>query len=102
LRGEIIRRSRGAPSCADASVFGLRVTTGRLMISFAGTAMRRDLLLSLSANSGAAATGDGLISGKPERAPLLIQSESSRVGATGRTPERFPRANPSAGRIVTP
>jgi hypothetical protein len=72
------------------------------MISFAGAATRRDRRRSFSASSGAAATGDTFISGKPERAPLFIQSESSRPGATGRTPERFPPLNPSTGRIVTP
>jgi hypothetical protein len=72
------------------------------MISFAGAATRLDLRRSFSASSGAAATGDGFISGKPERAPLFIQSESSRPGAVGRTPERFPLANPSTGIIVMP
>jgi len=86
LRGEITRRSRGAPDRAGESASGLRVTIGRLMISFVGTATRRDLRRSFSASSGAAATGDTFISGKPERAPLFIQSESSRPGATGRTP----------------
>jgi hypothetical protein len=72
------------------------------MISFPGTATRRDFRRSFSPSSGAAATGDGFISGKPERAPLFIQSESSRLGATGRTPDRFPLANPSTGIIVMP
>jgi hypothetical protein len=100
----ITLRSRGTtvPTDPDGSTFGLRVTTGRLITSFAGTAIRRDLLPSFSARTGAAATGDGFISGRPEREPLLIHSDSSLVGADGLAPERVPLANPSAGRMVIP
>lgn len=102
LRGEMTRRSRATAVPALESIFGLRVTTARLMISLEGTARRRDLRLSFAANSGAAAIGEGLISGNPDRVSLLIKSESSRLGAPGRPPERLPLPNPSAGRIVMP
>ena len=99
--GEIHRRARVAPVCADESAFGLRVTTARLVISAGGIARRLELLRSLSPSVGAAAAGAGMTSGKPPRAPRLIHSETSRPGIVGRA-GRSPRANPSTGRIVIP